>query len=402
MIYKSTFIKTILLCFSVISVYTLNAQTKGKNSGLDQPTYEILKARTTILANFNAKELNKVKIQRDSLRKIYDSDNHLPFFPAEYWLLCFWTKDYSNILSDKFLNDTSMYNSTYVSYPVFDNMGEEVRKITRQNIETIKGEIQTSNLSSSDKSLLEIVLIYSVHKTNEPKDVLQIQLNDIAKKFLETNSSSSANGMIRKYMIKEYIAAKGADEIIIGGGYVFPFDKLGDYFSEGYSLNIEYRRYIGCVFLAFSGNMFSGEVEKEFNVENTTMINGELFNNYYLGIDLGSRFLNNKAIAMSLNGGAGYDALNITHVTDVKDNTVEQIKINTVAVRAGFAIDFKFVKQGYYTQFKKYEDYNHFKFFRLKYEYQIPMFKDKAPDLTGALHSISLSIGFDTNKILKK
>lgn len=402
MIFNSKFIKAVLLSVTLVFSITLQAQTKGKSSGIDEATFDIIKVRTSILENFKAKNLNRVKVQRDSLRKVYDADNHLPFFPAEYWLLCFWTNDYNSILTDKFLNDTSMYSSTYVSYPVFDVMGEEVRKITRQNSETIKKEIQSTSLSNTEKSLLEIVLLYSIHRTNEPKDELQIELNDISKKFLETNSSSSAVGMIKKYMIKEYVATKYADEIVLGGGYVIPANNLATYLSDGYSLAIEYRKYIGSMFLAFNGSMYSGEVKDIFQVNSVDMLKGELFNNYLIGMDIGARLIHNKALAFSVHGGAGYDALNITHLTDSAKNTVEQVKINTFTTRCGVSLDLKFVKQGYFTEFKRFNDYNHFKFFRIKYEYQIPMFEDKAASLTGALHNVSLSIGFDTQKITKK
>jgi len=399
----------ITICvFGSLLVLTGNvqAQSKGRNSGLDQTTFEIIKTRTSILEDFRKQNFDKVKFKRDSLRKAFENDNHLPFFPAEYWLLCFWTKDYSSILVDKFLSDTTQYNSTYVSYPVFDTMGEEVRRETRDNCRDLKKQINASSLTSKDKDFLQIVLYYAIHKNNEPKDTLQVTINEMAKKFVAENPTSPYNGMMKGHIIKEYIGLKGADEILFGGGYSMPFDKMGDYLSAGYNLSIDYRKYIGSSFVGLTANMFSGKLVDSVTVQYKsfpkTAVTDEMFNIYNIGIDLGNRFLDSKSIAMSFFGGGSYNALSITHVLDKKTNKSEQININTAAARIGLTFDFKFVKQGVYASYKKYDDFNHAKFFRLKYDYEIPLYSDKASALKGGIHNFTLSIGFNTRDIVKK
>jgi hypothetical protein len=378
----------------------LQAQTKGRNSGLDQTTFEIIKTRTAILEDFKKQRFDRVKVQCDSLRKEFENDNHLPFFPAEYWLLSFWTKDYTSILNDKYLSDTSQYNSTYISYPIFDNMGEEVRKETREQCADIKRQINSSSLSTKDKDFLQIVLLYSIHRSNEAKDTLQVTINEMTRSFIEKNPSSPNLAMMKGYIIKDYQGLKTANEIVFGGGYSVPFDKLGTYMSPGFNLAIDYRKYIGSCFWGLTGNMYSGKMIDSVDVNSKWMQKDEIFNVYYLGLDVGNRFVDTKRVSLSAFAGGAYNALTITHAINKTES--EQVTINTFAGRVGLAFDFKFVKQGVFASFKNYSDYNHSKFFRLKYDYEIPMYTDKASALQGGIHNITFCIGFNTRDIIKK
>ena len=397
-----TFSATIgLLFLLLITSYNTNAQTKS-SSIMDQSTFEILNSRTSILENFNKKDFHRIKIQRDSLRTEYETDNHLPFFPAEYWLLCFWTKDFTNILNDKFLSDTNQYNNTYISYPVFDNMGEELRKTTRDENQSIKDEIIKSNLPQKDKDFLNLVLYYSIHKSNEAKDTLQITINELANRYITNYSNSQNNGVIKKYVIKEYIGLNGADELLFGGGLTVPNSNLGKYLSTSYNLAIDYRRYFGNIFVGFTANMYSGYLIDSVLINSTYVQKDENYRGYTVGLDVGDRILDSKNMSVSIFGGAGYNALNVNHYTNKDHSKSEQISINSYGTRVGFAFDFKFIKQGVYATYKNHNDYNHYKFFRLKYDYQIPMFKDKASELTGGFHNITLSIGFNTRSVIKK
>ena len=78
------FFSITFLVISLLLVQTvgLQAQTKGRNSGLDQTTFEIIKTRTAILEDFKKQRFDRVKVQCDSLRKEFENDNHLPFFPV--------------------------------------------------------------------------------------------------------------------------------------------------------------------------------------------------------------------------------------------------------------------------------------------------------------------------------
>jgi len=399
----------VVFAFIIMLVQPFNsqAQSKGRNAGLDQTTFEIIKTRTSILEEFKKQNFNRVKIQCDSLRKAFENDNHLPFFPAEYWLLCFWTKDYASIIADKFLSDTAQYNNTYVSYPVFDNLGEEVRKDTRAKCEAIKAQITGSSFSQKDKDFLQIVLNYSIHKSNELKDTLQVSLNELSKKYMENYPNSINNGMLKGYIIKEYVGLKGADEVLFGGGYSVPSGKLGNYLSDGYKIEIiDYRKYFGSTFIGLIGNIYSGKLIDSLDIESKSAIvnvkTDEIYNVYNVGLDFGNGFYDTKRISLSAFGGGSFNALSVTHITNEKTNEGEQVTIYTYAARVGLAFDFKFVKQGVYASFKNYSDFNHSKFFRLKYYYEFPMYSDKASVLKGGIHNVTLSIGFNTRNIVKK
>ena len=398
-----TFSATIcIICLLFATSYKSTAQSNKGNSEIDQSTFEILNARTSILDNFNKKDFHRVKVQCDSLHSVYETDNHLAFFPAEYWLLCLWTKDYTTILNDKFLTDTNQYNNSYISYPVLDNMGEEVRKVSREQNQTIKDEIAKSNLSQKDKDFLNVVLYYTIHKSNEAKDTLQISINNLANSYISNYSNSQNNGVIKKYIIKEYIGLNNADELLFGGGLTVPGSNLGKYLSSSYNLAIDYRRYFGNLFVGFSANMYSGYLTDSVKINSTYVQKDEIYRTYTVGLDVGDRIFDGQKLSFSVFGGAGYNALNVNHFTNKEKSKSEQITIDTYGTRIGFALDFKFIKQGVFAVYKNHSDFNHYKFFRIKYDYQIPMFKDKASELTGGFHNITLSIGFNTRSVIKK
>ena len=393
------------LTVSLMLFLTVNSQAQSRHnmSGLDQTTFEIIKTRTSILDDFKKKDFARIKKERDSLRKAFETDNHLAFFPAEYWLLCFWTKDYTAILNDKFLSDTNQYNNTYVSYPVFDNMGDDVRKETRNHLQTIADQITASTLNAKEKDFLHVVLYYSVHKSTESKDTIQVKLNELAKAYVTNNPTSPNNGMINSYMVKEYIGLSGGDEIFFGVGYSLTNGKLQKYLSNAYNFGIDYRRYIGSSFFGISGSIiYSGKIADSILVNGYMLQHDESYNIYNLGLDIGNRLFDTKRISFSIYGGASYNEISVTHITDVTKNLSKIVDISSYAARIGFAFDFKFVKQGIYAAFKQYNDYNHSNFFRLKYDYLIPMYSNKVSELTGGIHNITLSIGVNTRQIVKK
>ena len=183
-----------------------------------------------------------------------------------------------------------------------------------------------------------------------------------------------------------------------------PYGNFSNYLSGGFHLEIiDYRRYFGSTFLGVTANiLYAGKTTKPVTVNKKDINKDESFNTYYVGLDVGNRFVDNKHISLSAFGGGAYNALSITHVTDLNNKVSEQVSINTYAARIGLAFDFKFIKQGIFADFKHYSDFNHCKFLRLKYDYQIPMYKDKAPELTGGFHNLTLSIGFNTREVQKK
>ncbi len=394
-----------ILAIVILASNTQTADAQRRNATpISQTTYDLIKARTEILEHFKNNEMAQVRALRDTVRSKYETENTLAFFPAEYWLLCFATNDYALIIKDKFLSDTSVYNNTYASYPIFDIMGEEVRKIMRQKVYEISKSIQSSSESQTNKDLLTIILNYSVHLTNEVKDTLQLTINDLSKKYLENPQNKIGRDVIQRFIIKEYKGSGYADEISFGGGIAFPNGNIADYLASGYTISLDYKRYFGNSFIGFDGQIYSGTMIDSIDVDGKNLKKDELFNIYKLGLTAGNKFIETRKIATSIIVGGGYNAFNETHESKSTDNitTVDQIVINSYYVKAGLSFDYKFIKQGNFAEFKKFSDFNHYKFLRLKYEYQMMFLDSESKGLKGGVHSISLSIGFNTQSIIKK
>jgi len=382
----------ILGCFSIS-----DAQINSSTYNADETTKSISFARESITSNINSTNVRAVKFIRDSLRNKYENDKHIPFFPAEYWLLCLYTKDYPLILTDNYLNDISKYYQEDIFYPVIDNMGQTIRNTVRLQYINVQKDVEASTLSTKDKALMNLILLFAIHSSYEVKDTLQLTINDLAKKYLSTYPDAKEKAIIQTYVIKEYVSDNRADEMILGGGYFMPIGKIAKHVSNGYSLGFDYLRYFGNNFAAFTANMITGKLTDSAKIKNIYYKKDAGFSSYFLGAEIGTKFINTKRIDVIGYLGATYTNTGLSDTT--KNKTVY---FGSVSAKFGIAIDFVFLKIGRYAAFKKRDDFNHTNFFRLKYEYCMPNYGKTSPDIQGGIHNITLSLGFNTQKISKK
>ena len=310
------------------------------------------------------------------------------------------------ILNDKYIKDLRSYDIQGVSLPVIDKFGDNLRKLSNKKTGEFKNRINISALSSNDKELLNIILLYSLRTKTEGKDTSQVKLNELAKKFTGENPSSEATPFISSYVIKEYEGTGRAQEIAFGGGYLAPQGDLGKKLSTGYNIAADVKQYFNWFIVGLTANISSGHMLEQFtNKDGKVFEPDAAYKVYYLGLDLGARIFESKRFCISLIGGPATSDISIVHVSNSGSGSSieEEIPLkNPYSAHGCLLLDFKFIKAGKFSHFKNIDDYNHSNFIRLKYEYQKPFISQKYDELAGGMHVVSLCIGFNTKGIRNK
>jgi len=394
----------ILLVLSLLCVCA-GVFSQNKKVFADEKTIQISAARIKLKDAVINNNIPVVKQMRDSIKQKAEDDMHLAFFPGEYWLLCFLTKDYSNILADKYLNDLNSYNAQGIEMPVLDDLGEAVRTVSFNNSKQLLAGIEGANLPAREKELLNIVFLFSVRGKIDSKDTIQTKLNELGKTYVAGNSSAAATPFINTYVIQEFVGTGRAHELSLGAGYMMPYGGLSDYFGSALNIGLDVKEYFNWFIVGLTANLSNGRLSSDLDFKGKTLGKDSVYTSYYLGVDLGARLYENHITNVNVFAGAGASDISVVsneelNGANIKEQTYVNLN-NKIALHAGLTVDLKFLKMGKKAQFKTYSDFNHSNFFRLKYDYMLPFYKNEDSRLDGGFHTITLQIGFNTKTIKK-
>jgi hypothetical protein len=350
----------------------------------------ISKGRRILLDHLIAGDFEKVKEMKNYLIEIED-DNYFAFYPAEYWFVLHWTRDYWE-LAAAILNFDSINDASYATRipPMDDMFYFRLKEISLKHEPKLKGQLDMSFLGAETKELLLMHLEWLF--IEDRNDIFaQDHLNELADTFLKTYTNSLYGPFIKEH-IRYRLKAKNLFMAydFFGGYGVFTGNLRNNFsnnFAIGHGFDICYKKYE----LHLRNYIAFNKTKRDITYSLGTFESGARTMVFLPEVALGYAVYDSKSFKLS--PFAGIAAMDIGPALSDLEATPELGELNLDYTRTyslGFQFDIKLVS-------KKVPNYNpvgSYGFIRVRYSYCMPSFERKYEDMSGNMHYLTIGFGF--------
>lgn len=169
-----------------------------------------------------------------------------------------------------------------------------------------------------------------------------------------------------------------------GTGAMVPEGGLGNHFNPGFALDTELNVFYNSLFAMINGGFSSNRLTTDVPVNNSTWPSGSNALHAFVGGNLGYIF-DVDEISIYPFAGIGYGFIEPNLKTANSDAALSRLKINGMVTNIGMGIDYNFPDK----------DYDPAKINRilkvgLRYQCQIPNYKNDIPGFGGTMHWMTL------------
>ena len=352
----------------------------------------ISKGRKLLLDKFIEGDLNKVREIKDFLAETED-DNYIVFYPSEYWLILYSTKDYNELVNDIQSIDSlklTSYN-TRISPPE-DLLYVKLLDKTIENETQLKKQIQESDLNAENKQILIINLDWLLLESR--KNIFaRDSLNNEVDKFITTYPRSRYEDYTKKYIRYKIVPKNWGLTYEFFSGYSLFTGSLSDNYTNNVPIGIAFdvcyknfelylRDYIGFNKTKTNHEYSLGTFEK-----------GSRLRVFLPEASLGYVVHNDNRFKLSPFVGIG--SMDISPPTADKEEIPELKEVSlefTSTYIMGVNFDIKFGKK----DTPAYNSKTNYGFMRIRYGYSIPNFEKKYIGVYGNMHYITIGFGVMT------
>lgn len=355
----------------------------------DSKSTIISKGRKLLLDKFIEGDLKKVKELKDYLIETEDND-YFAFYPAEYWFVLYWTKDYTE-LSENIQQFDSAKVSSYNTRirPINDMLFNKLKEKSFNSETLLKRQIQDSELDTETKKVLSMNLDWLLLE-NRLTIYAQDSLNEQADNFLETYSPSKFEDFTKTYIRYKQVPRDWGMTFEFFTGYSIYTGNLSDNFTNNVPVGVAFdicyknfelylRDYIGFNKTKKDFDYSLGAWEKD----SRTMV-------FLPEASLGYVAYNDNRFKLSPFAGIG--SMDISPPTNDTKETPELKEVSlefTTTYVLGLNFDFKFGPKNT----PKFSPKTSYGFMRIRYGYCIPRFEKKYDGMTGNMHYITIGFG---------
>lgn len=355
----------------------------------DSKSAIISKGRKLLLDKFIEGDLMKVKDIKDYLIKTED-DNYFAFYPAEYWFVLYWTKDYSELAKSIQSFDSAKVASYNTRIrPLNDMLYDKLKEKSFNNETQIKEQLQISDLDYETKQILSLNFDWLLLE-NRKNIYAQDSLNERADNFLKTNTQSRFEGFTKKYIKYKLVPKNWGMTFEFFSGYSIYTGNLSENYTNnvpvGVAFDICYKNYE----LYLRDYIGFNKTKKDFNYSLGTWEKGSRTMVFLPEASLGYVAYNDNRFKLSPFAGIG--SMDISPTTKDKEETPELKEVSlefTTTYIIGINFDIKFGPK----HATKYSPKTSYGFMRIRYGYSIPRFEKKYDGMTGNMHYITIGFG---------
>lgn len=355
----------------------------------DSKSAIISKGRKLLLDKFIEGDLMKVKDIKDYLIKTED-DNYFAFYPAEYWFVLYWTKDYSELAKSIQSFDSAKVASYNTRIrPLNDMLYDKLKEKSFNNETQIKEQLQISDLDYETKQILSLNFDWLLLE-NRKNIYAQDSLNERADNFLKTNTQSRFEGFTKKYIKYKLVPKNWGMTFEFFSGYSIYTGNLSENYTNnvpvGVAFDICYKNYE----LYLRDYIGFNKTKKDFNYSLGTWEKGSRTMVFLPEASLGYVAYNDNRFKLSPFAGIG--SMDISPTTKDKEETPELKEVSlefTTTYIIGINFDIKFGPK----HTTKYSPKTSYGFMRIRYGYSIPRFEKKYDGMTGNMHYITIGFG---------
>jgi len=347
----------------------------------------ISKARRLLLDSFMADDLDKVEEVKDYLLKEVEDANYVALFPAEHWLILYWTEEYDELLLSLQEFDRDIYTGMeHKILPSQDVMYESLQGKSLVWEEKLEWKLRNSALSEEEKDFLRLNLAWMLDDGSQPEALEG--LNQRADIFLESYPGSTYENFVRQELRYKYVPSDWGLGMEFFTGYGMFSGELADWFSNtgafGMGIDGEYDKLT--LSLRIAG--WIGTTGKDIsNEQGMLWKKGEAALTFIGEAALGYTVLETDRIKLSPFGGIGVTEISAPE-DDLNTNPdLEHLIVGPdVTYSLGATLDYKLgLETGELVENKKT-----YWFLRLRYAYVMPQFLGNPG---GNLHTLSLGFG---------
>jgi hypothetical protein len=323
----------------------------------------------------------KVKEIKDFLLKEEYEENYAVFYPVEYQLILYWTKEY-NVLLEAILKDYEVDDFTYKIKPERDLLFPKLGYKSWVMQYVLEEEIKSAELSDLEKDFLILNLNY-YNSLREPEEVNREKLNELANVFLNKYPQSLYENYIRDNVRRVFVLSKWGFGMDFFTGYCVLTKDLSKNFNNpvpiGIAFDISYKRLVLYLrnFIGFSKN------KNDITYTNGIWSAGSQVRVYLPEASFGFVILDHKRVKLAPFAGIASTNFSPTE-NDIKlQPDVKQAQLEfTHTYTAGLNIDIKTGKAR--PNFVSMQDEVSYSILRVRYAYNAPGSKENTTSIQEA------------------
>lgn len=243
-------LKALILLLNIIflstNIFAQEDSLREEILNYENPQFELInKGRLMTIDKLLEFDKKKVTQLLNYLVSTEEKSDYVVFYPAEKWLLFYWTEQYENVIEGVLKYDYAYVEMIYSKIrPPEDLLLVKLIYILKEQNINIKNQIRISGLSQEEKDFLLLNLDYLLmdYDSNSAQDGINVTANN----FLNDYPSSKFNNYIRSYVRNEYIPSNWGLAFEFFSGYGIFTGDLNKNFTNnvpmGIAFDISYKR----------------------------------------------------------------------------------------------------------------------------------------------------------------
>jgi hypothetical protein len=341
------------------------------------------------LDKFIVGDLKKVDEIKDYLIEVEDED-YFSFYPAEYWFITYWTKDYGELAKNIQQFDSAKVASYNTRIrPLNDMLYNKLKERTYEKEIDIKKQIENSDIDAETKQILTLNLDWLLLE-NRNNIFAQDTLNNQADSFLKTYNESVYEDFTKNYIRYKQVPRDWGMTFEFFTGYGIYTGNLSNNFTHnvpvGVAFDICYKKFE----LYLRDYIGFNKTKKDFDYSLGTFEKGSRTMVFLPEASLGYVTYNDNRFKISPFAGIGAMYIGPTLNASEETPELEEVELEfTTTYMVGINFDIKFGAK----KTPAYSPKTSYGFMRIRYAYNIPRFDKKYDGMTGNMHYITIGFG---------
>ena len=394
--------------FLILSILLLQLSSYGQKDSIREEILNysgsksviISNGRELLLNNLLAGNMTKVKEITGYLVTDVADDDYMVFYPEEYWLILYWTREYQKLIESiiHFDSDQIFLIGKKIE-PQNDLLLDKLINQSRESRFFLYRSIEKSNLDNVDKEFLLINLesILSDYYVDLSYSWLGRLTDDYLERYPENRYENYTIKFIRKDMSLSNWGF-GTEAFI---GYGWFTDDLKNSFKNniplGASFDFYYRQFV--LFLRFGYGF--GKTNRDIPYPDNVWAKGSDVEVFLLDASLGYVLKENKNMKIiPFLGIAGIEIgpsqSDLNQNSDLDEATLKFTSTYSFGLNAEIKLFQSIIPEGY--MLRKGPEKN-ILFLRIRYSYNIMQFYRKYTGFSGNMHSITIGLGISGRRI---
>lgn len=348
----------------------------------------ISRGRRALMDHLLADNLQKTEKLKDYLMESVSNTEYMAFYPAEYWLISFWTADYADILAVTIdFNEIDLRNSIL---PPSDPLTDKLIEKSLANQSALKFKLQhTASVDPEQKEFLGLLLDYLLSKdTNDAQELI----NNQADNFLQAYPTTRYESFVRKYVRFRYRPSRWAFAFDFGLGHAYFTQELHRHFRSSLpislGIDVQYKKFITQLRIL----TMTSRLRTDILWNNITWPARSKVNTMTTEISAGYALVEQQRFRIFPLAGISWTGIYPLQEEIKKNPELENVEMKmtfgytfglNAEVRLGHAL-IPLVSRG---------PEERYRLLRLRYAFFIPHFYQKYNAYNGSLHAITLSYG---------